>query len=97
MTIFPEKMKAALSPDMLATDLAGYLVRKDVPFRKAHDISGRVVALAEREGKPMDQLSKQQVQEVDKRFGGDVLDCSNYEKGVEYRNEGGTSKAGVKK
>lgn len=28
MTIFPEKMKAALSPDMLATDLADYLVRK---------------------------------------------------------------------
>jgi argininosuccinate lyase len=50
MTIFPEKMKAALSPDMLATQLAGYLVRKGVPFRKAHDISGRVVALAEREG-----------------------------------------------
>lgn len=27
-TIFPEKMRAALSPDMLATDLAEYLVRK---------------------------------------------------------------------
>jgi argininosuccinate lyase len=97
MTIFPEKMKAALSPDMLATDLADYLVRKGVPFRETHHISGRVVALAEKEGKPMDQLSKQQLQGVDNRFGDDVLDCFNYERSVEYRTaKGGTSKASVK-
>merc|ERR1712000_75835 len=47
LTIFPDKMKAALTPDMLATDLADYLVRKGVPFRETHHISGRVVALAE--------------------------------------------------
>ena len=28
LTVFPDKMRAALSPDMLATDLAEYLVRK---------------------------------------------------------------------
>lgn len=28
--VFPEKMKASLTPDMLATDLAEYLVRKGV-------------------------------------------------------------------
>ena len=97
MTIFPEKMKAASSPDMLATDLADYLVRKGVPFRETHHISGRVVVLAEREGKPMDQLSKQRLQEVDNRFGDDVLDCFNYERSVECRTaKGGTSKASVK-
>jgi len=97
MTIFPEKIKAALSPDMLATDLTDYLVRKDVLLRETHHISGRVVALAERDGKPMDQLSKQQLQEVDNRFGDDVLDCFNYERSVEYRTaKGGTSKASVK-
>jgi argininosuccinate lyase len=58
MAIFPDKMKAALSPDMLATDLANYLVRKGVPFRDTHHISGQVVALAENEGKPMDRLSR---------------------------------------
>jgi argininosuccinate lyase len=97
MTIFPDKMKAASSPEMLATDLANYPVRKGVPFRETHHISGHVVALAEREGKPMDQLSKQQLQEVDNRFGDDVLDCFNYKKSVEYRTaKGGTSKASVK-
>ena len=41
------RCRAALSPDMLATDLAYYLVRKGVPFRDAHADAGRVVALAE--------------------------------------------------
>lgn len=33
---------------MLATDLAYYLVRKNVPFRTAHHLAGQVVAEAER-------------------------------------------------
>ncbi|EXJ62964.1 argininosuccinate lyase [Cladophialophora yegresii CBS 114405] len=96
LTIFPEKMKAALTPDMLATDLADYLVRKGVPFRETHHISGRVVALAEKEGVPMDRLSLQQLQGVDKRFGDDVMQAFNYESSVEKRTVlGGTSKRSV--
>ena len=76
LTIFPEKMQATLTPDMLATDLAEYLVRKGVPFRETHHISGRVVALAEKEGQPMDQLSLQKLQGVDNRFDDDVKTCS---------------------
>jgi len=34
----PEMLKKALSPEMLATDLADYLVRKGVPFRETHHI-----------------------------------------------------------
>ena len=33
-------LAAGLSADMLATDLAEYLVRKGVPFRETHHISG---------------------------------------------------------
>jgi argininosuccinate lyase len=96
LTIFPEKMKAALSPDMLATDLADYLVRKGVPFRDTHHISGKVVALAEKEGKPMDRLTKEQLQSVDSRFGDDVMDCFDYERSVETRTvKGGTSRKSV--
>ncbi|CAF0788190.1 unnamed protein product [Brachionus calyciflorus] len=36
-----EKMKDSLSVDMLATDLAYYLVRKGVPFRLAHSLAGK--------------------------------------------------------
>ena len=42
LTPKPERMKAALSSFMLATDLSEYLVRKGVPFREAHHISGKV-------------------------------------------------------
>ena len=34
----PEMLIKALSPEMLATDLADYLVRKGVPFRETHHI-----------------------------------------------------------
>jgi argininosuccinate lyase len=96
LIIFEDKMKAALTPDMLATDLADYLVRKGVPFRETHHISGRVVALAEKEGVPMDKLSLQQLQNVDERFTDDVMEAFNYESSVEKRTVlGGTSKKSV--
>lgn len=80
----------------LAIELAEFLVRKGVPFRETHHISGRIVALAERESVPMDQLSVQQIQSVDERFDDDVKKCFNYERSVEMRSaKGGTSKASV--
>ncbi|MCJ1230627.1 argininosuccinate lyase [Toensbergia leucococca] len=96
LTTFPEKMLAALTPDMLATDLAEYLVRKGVPFRETHHIAGRVVALAENEGSPMDKLSIKQLQEIDDRFDSDVLDVFNYDRSVEMKSAvGGTSRSAV--
>ena len=96
LTVSPEKMRAALTPDMLATDLADYLVRKGVPFRETHHISGRVVALAEREAVPMDGLSIMQLKEVDGRFGEDVLQCFDLDACVERRTcTGGTSRKAV--
>lgn len=80
----------------LAIELAEFLVRKGVPFRETHHISGRIVALAESEGVPMDELSVQQIQSVDDRFDDDVKECFNYERSVEMRSaKGGTSKASV--
>jgi argininosuccinate lyase len=38
MKLKPENLKKALCPEMLATDLADYLVRKGVPFRETHHI-----------------------------------------------------------
>eukprot|EP00951_Prasinocladus_malaysianus_P049925 scaffold675005_cov38-Prasinocladus_malaysianus.AAC.1 len=40
LSINPDKMMSGLSADMLATDLAEYLVRKGIPFRETHHISG---------------------------------------------------------
>lgn len=35
-----EKLRARLVPEMLATDIAEYLVRKGMPFRDTHHIAG---------------------------------------------------------
>jgi argininosuccinate lyase len=97
LTINAEKMKAALAPEMLATEFADYLVRKGVPFREGHHISGRVVALAEDENVPMDKLSLEQLKGIDSRLGDDVVECLDYERAVELKNAtGGTSKSAVR-
>ncbi|KAF2465934.1 argininosuccinate lyase [Lindgomyces ingoldianus] len=97
LTINPEKMFAALAPEMLATEFADYLVRKGVPFREGHHISGRVVALAEQEGVPMDKLSLEQLKGIDARLGDDVIECLDYERAVELKDAtGGTSKSAVR-
>jgi argininosuccinate lyase len=44
------RMRTGLVPEMLATDLAEYLVRKGVPFRETHHIAGAAVAMAEKRG-----------------------------------------------
>jgi argininosuccinate lyase len=96
LAIQPDNMLKSLTPDMLATDLADYLVRKGVPFRETHHISGQCVALAEKENTPMDQLSFEQLQAVDARFEKDVLGVFDYQKSVEMRSaKGGTSKSAV--
>lgn len=96
LAAYPDKMLAALSPDMLATDLAEYLVRRGVPFRDTHHISGRVVALAEKDGVAMDKLSLEQLQAIDERFEKDVLETFDYQRSVELKNsKGGTSKSSV--
>ncbi|KAL5113439.1 argininosuccinate lyase [Pleosporales sp. CAS-2024a] len=96
LDVHREKMHAALAPEMLATELADYLVRKGVPFREGHHISGRVVALAESQNVPMDKLSWEQLQGIDARLGHDVVECLDYERAVELKNAtGGTSKSAV--
>jgi argininosuccinate lyase len=97
LTINPAKMAAALAPEMLATEIADYLVRKGVPFREGHHISGRVVALAEKNNVPMDTLDLEQLKGIDSRFDPDVQACLDYERAVELKDAiGGTSKRAVR-
>lgn len=59
-----EKCEAALSYDMLATDVANYLVRKGVPFRKAHQISSEVVSYANENGIQISEVPLEQLQKI---------------------------------
>ncbi|CAO3674914.1 unnamed protein product [Umbelopsis vinacea] len=96
LSINAEKMKASLSTDMLATDLAEYLVRKGVPFRETHHIAGAAVKLAEDRKCNMSDLSVQDLQGLHSAFADDVTKVWNYETSIENRNTpGGTSKKTV--
>ena len=77
---------AAKDPALLATDLADYLVRKGLPFRQAHHAVGALVALAERLGKPLDQISLAELQSVERRFAPDALDIFNLDRAMARRN-----------
>lgn len=99
LNINKEKMEGALTMDMLATDLADYLVRKGVPFRETHHISGECVRVAEElKLSGIDQLTLEQLQKIDSRFGDDVLNTFDFEASVERRTAiGGTAKSAVLK
>jgi len=94
----PEMLMKALSPEMLATDLADYLVRKGVPFRETHHISGACVRLAEEKNVSIDTISLEELQNIDSRFDADVSKVWDYEVSVERKSSiGGTAKASVLK
>lgn len=87
-----EAMEAALSPDLLATDLAEYLVRKGVPFRNAHGIVGQVLARAAEEGVAPAELGLDVLRELSPRFDETVSEVWDYRASVARRDtEGGVS------
>uniref|UniRef100_A0A4X2KB55 Argininosuccinate lyase n=1 Tax=Vombatus ursinus TaxID=29139 RepID=A0A4X2KB55_VOMUR len=89
-------MEEALSPDMLATDLAYYLVRKGMPFRRAHEASGKAVFMAETKKLALSQLSLTELQTISPLFTSDVSQVWNYANSVEqYQALGGTAQSSV--
>ncbi len=73
LTINSDKMyKASKIGHLTATDLADYLAKKGVPFREAHHITGRAVALAEDKGVDLSELSLAELQSIDERIGDDA-------------------------
>jgi argininosuccinate lyase len=76
---------AASDPAMLATDLADHLVRKGIPFRKAHHIVGSVVALAEGLRKPLDKLTGMELRSVDTSLSTQAMQVLNLDKAMTGR------------
>ncbi len=94
MTIFPERMREAAGVGYTtATDLADWLVReKGVPFRDAHAIVARVVALAESRGCGLEDLSIEDLRGIDPRLDEGVFEVLSVEKSVTSRKSfGGTA------
>lgn len=96
LAINPQQMRAALVDEMLATDLADYLVRRGVPFRQSHELAGLAVKRSEALGVPLRSLPLEEYAAISPQFGADVAAVFDFERSVEQRAAiGGTARAAV--
>jgi argininosuccinate lyase len=93
----PERMRAALSSTMMATDLADYLVRQGASFREAHGAVGSLVREAERRGVEMQALPLSTFASAHPKFGEDVFEALDVSRSVAQREvDGGTGPVAVR-
>lgn len=93
MKLREDVMRHAVEADYSnATDLADYLVRKGLPFRKAHAVAGQAVALCIARGIYLAELPIADYQQLSPLFAEDIYDAISPETCVSCRNSyGGTS------
>jgi len=98
MKVNDKVMDAAVRNDFSnATDMADYLVKKGLPFRRAHEVVGKCVAYCLGESKWLMDLSLAEFKQFSPLFETDILEAIRVETCVNARNSyGGTSSAGVK-
>jgi argininosuccinate lyase len=94
----PERLRAAASnPALFATDAADYLVHRGVPFRQAHDLIGKVLREAERQGKTWMQLSLDDLRKISPLFEQDFLTSPSVESAIATKAvPGGTATDSVR-
>lgn len=99
MHVHHEKMlSAAEAGFMNATDLADYLVAKQVPFREAHSIAGKLVRVCLNKGVALKDLNLSEFQEHSSLFSEDVYEQISLKQVVASKlSKGGTSFVGVER
>lgn len=98
MTVHPEAMMAQAQKGYLAaTDVADYLAKKGLPFRRAHEVVGRLVLRCEQQGCDLEDLALADFQAESDLFEADIASCLNLEAIVAARTTyGGTGHAAVR-
>ena len=82
-----------------ATDLADYIVRElNFPFRKAYQITSKIVNYAESKNKTLDQLNIKELRNIEPKLKEDVLKVFNLRNSIKSKKSyGGTSFENIKK
>lgn len=81
---------------ILATDVADYLVRKGIPFRRAHHVTGQIVQYCIHNGKRLEDCTPAELKNFHKAFDDDVFAILTLADAVEQRNSaGGTATSQV--
>jgi len=82
----------ALADDfLLATDWADYLVKKGMPFRDAHEVIGKTVALAVRQSCGITEIALKDLKKLSSLFEEDVLKISTPEASVNAKKSLGST------
>jgi argininosuccinate lyase len=93
-----DRMARVMDAQLLATDLADYLVRRGVPFRESHEVVGRLVRRSEETGVSLSELETQVYAEEHPAFEADVHDVFDWTRSVDSRDsDGGTSLRAVRR
>jgi argininosuccinate lyase len=77
---------AAKDPNLFATDLAEYLVKKGMPFREAHEIVGKVVARSAAKGIPLNQAPLEEIKKLSPLFDVDIAQVFDVRRSLAQRN-----------
>ncbi|MEK6566773.1 MAG: argininosuccinate lyase [Bacteroidota bacterium] len=98
-TFDKKRMEEELRTDFLtATDMADYLVRKGIPFREAHEITGKIVSYCVEHRMYFGNLDLETLQDFSKAFEEEIFDYIIPRKSVEQKKSAGsTSPHEVKK
>jgi argininosuccinate lyase len=93
-----ERMAAAASDELIAaTDVADLLVRRGVPFREAHGIVGGLVRHAVDRGRPLSELSREELRELAPQLDAEFYELLREGAWLESKvSEGGTALARVR-
>ncbi len=97
LTFRTDRMRAAVTSVMMATDLADYLVRRGVTFRESHGAVGSLVRQAEEAHVELHELPLSSFKAAHAQFGDDVLDALSAQASVDCRSvPGGTAVSAVR-
>jgi argininosuccinate lyase len=96
VTFNADRMRAALSSAMMATDLADYLVNKGITFREAHGVVGSLVRQSEESNTELNLFPFKQFAAAHAAFDHDVFDWLSAPASVARRDiAGGTGPTAV--
>ncbi|MDD8017905.1 MAG: argininosuccinate lyase [Bacteroidota bacterium] len=85
---FEEELK---NDTLTATEVADYLVQQDLPFREAHEITGKMVSYCVEHGKSLSQLSIRELHHFSHKFSEDVLELLDPHKSIEHKKSAGST------
>jgi argininosuccinate lyase len=88
----PDRAARLLASDTIcATDVAEYLVRRGVPFRKAHGLVGQLVLAAERTGRRLKDVTVEERRHIAPELAGDLDELLDPQVSVDRKQSWGST------